>query len=266
MSSGHSLLERYRPGRSLLHRLDPRPKLMASLALIVAITVTPPQAWPVFAFLGALIVLAILISQVPIVPLLKGMLLIAPFVLVAAPTIFTHPGEALFQCDIFVWTLTGTREGLALFLSVLVKAAMSVTVAGLLATTTPFQDIAAALRFLRVPSLLVAIVSSSYRYLFVLVEEAGRLNRARTARSAAISGKTGGTTLWRAKVLGGMVGSLFLRTYERSERIYWAMTARGFDGDVRTLPQPGLSRATWVLTGSLLLLLLGMEIAARVIW
>lgn len=266
MSVGHSLLERYRPGHSLLHRLDPRPKLVVSLALIVAITATPPDAWPILAFFGTLILAAIIVSRIPIVPLLKSALLLIPFVLVALPTIFTRPGETLFQFGILSWTISGTREGLAFFLSVLIKAVMSITVASILATTTPFQDIAAAIRFLRVPDLLVAIVSSTYRYLFVLVEEAGRINRARLSRNAKASGKSGGTVIWRAKIAGNMIGSLFLRTYERSERIYWAMASRGFDGEVRTLTQPRLSHAAWASTGFFLLLLLGVAIVARIAW
>ena len=55
---------------------------------------------------------------------------------------------------------------------------------------------------------------------------------------------TGGTTRWRARVAGGMAGSLFLRTYERSEGVYQAMLARGFDGEVRAAAAQRLSAAS----------------------
>ena len=90
---------------------------------------------------------------------------------------------------------------------------------------------------------MVAIISFMYRYLGVIGDEAARMNRARAARSADRGGRgAGGSLRWRAGVTGSMVGSLFLRSYERSERIYAAMQARGFDGELRYLAGPPLSR------------------------
>jgi cobalt/nickel transport system permease protein len=113
----------------------------------------------------------------------------------------------------------------------MVKSWLSVQAALLLAYTTPFADLVDALRALRVPAIIVSIISFMYRYLAVLTDEAGRMKRARHARSAAApQGRSGGSLVWRAKVTGAMVGSLFIRAYERSERIYAAMLARGFSG------------------------------------
>lgn len=266
MPPGYSLLERYSPGRGLLHRLDARAKLVLALATIAALAATPPGAWPVFGFIGVLVVVPAVVARVPVSPLLRGLLVALPFMLVALPSLFTRAGAALFEFHIWRWTFIGTNEGLDFFLSVVVKAMLSVTVAGLLAMTTPFHRIAAAMRYLQVPGLLVAIMASTYRYLFVLADEAGRLARARSARSARPSAGHGGTLWWRARVLGGMIGSLFLRTYERGERIYWAMASRGYDGEVRSLPQPRPSPVAWMLTFSVIALLLAVEIAARVVW
>ncbi len=95
------------------------------------------------------------------------------------------------------------------------------------------------------PRLLVAIIGFMYRYLAVLAGEAGRLNRARRSRSAVVAGRGGGSVRWRAGVVGGMVGSLFLRSYERSERVYGAMQARGFDGEFRSMGGRGLTATDW---------------------
>jgi len=104
-----------------------------------------------------------------------------------------------------------------------------------------------------------------WRYLFVLVDEAMRLNRARASRSgeaAGAGGKSGGTFAWRARVTGGMVGNLFVRSFDRSDRIYVSMLSRGYDGEVRSLPQPAAPRWTWlVLAGGLLVLVLITAIA-----
>jgi len=107
------------------------------------------------------------------------------------------------------------------------------------------------MRAVKIPRLLVAIFGLMWRYLFVLADEALRLLRAREARSAESptsppQGKGTpfpwqgrgwglGPLLWRGQVAGGMVGNLFLRSLERGERIYAAMAARGYDGEVRTL-------------------------------
>ena len=89
---------------------------------------------------------------------------------------------------------------------------------------------------LRVPAILTTIIAFLYRYLFVLTDEVFRLLRARESRSAAVAGqRSGGGVMWRARVAGNMAGQLFLRSYERSDRIYNAMLARGYTGHLQTL-------------------------------
>jgi cobalt/nickel transport system permease protein len=89
-----------------------------------------------------------------------------------------------------------------------------------------------------------------WRYLFVLVDEAMRLMRARAARSGAhesSGAKVGGGLAWRARVAGGMAGNLFLRAFERSDRIHVAMLSRGYDGEVRLLPLTAMTGARWAI-------------------
>lgn len=156
-----------------------------------------------------------------------------PFMLIALPLLFTRPGEALGSVDIGVLTLTVTDQGVREVITILLKSWLSVQVALLLAFTTPFPDLIDALRALRLPAIMVSIISFMYRYLAVLTGEASRMNRAKLARSAVGDGPRGGSLRWRAGVTGSMVGSLFLRSYERSERIHAAMLARGFQGQLR---------------------------------
>jgi cobalt/nickel transport system permease protein len=111
---------------------------------------------------------------------------------------------------------------------------------------------------------MVAIISFMYRYLAVLTGEAARMSRARTARSAARPGlRSGGSIGWRASVTGHMVGSLFLRSYERSERIYGAMQARGFDGELRSMPGPPLTRPAVMALAVVLAALVAFQVAAQ---
>jgi cobalt/nickel transport system permease protein len=105
------------------------------------------------------------------------------------------------------------------------------------------------MRAVRLPRLLVAIFGLMWRYLFVLVDEALRLLRARSARSGVSDNseaRPGGRVAWRARVAGGMAGNLFVRSIERSDRIYQAMLSRGYDGEVRSLPLPGLRPSDWL--------------------
>jgi cobalt/nickel transport system permease protein len=239
----HSFLDRYHQGNSLIHRLDPRLKLLATLAFALAATSTPARAWVAFGLLAGLALGAVLATRVPLVEALKRSTIVLPFAgMVAISLPFTRGGEVVWSWQPCGWMLAVTDEGLALFAAVMVKAWLAVTVSGLLVATTPFPDLLKAMRFLRVPAVLTATISFMYRYLFVLVDEAMRLQTARESRSAG----SGGTVLWRARVLGGMIGSLLVRSYERSERIYAAMLSRGFAGEIRSLTQLGWrARDSW---------------------
>lgn len=166
-----------------------------------------------------------------------------PFALAALPLVFTRTGDPLGTIELGPILLTVSGEGLRQFTTIAAKSWLSVQVALLLAFTTPFHDLVDALRELRLPRIMIAIISFMYRYLAVLSDEASRMLRARDARSADPAGRGGGSIRWRASVAGRMVGSLFLRAYERSERVYAAMQARGFEGEFRHLGARELTRA-----------------------
>lgn len=177
-------------------------------------------------------------------------LLAAPFLLAALPLVFTRSGDPLGTLVLGPLTLTISGEGLEQFATIALKSWISVQAALLLAFTTPFHDLVDALRQLRLPRIMVAIISFMYRYLAVLADEATRMSRARASRSAAApDGRPGGSIAWRAKVTGSMVGSLFLRSYERSERIYAAMQARGFEGEFRHLHSRAMRPSEWAVLG-----------------
>jgi cobalt/nickel transport system permease protein len=116
-----------------------------------------------------------------------------------------------------------------IFWNVLVKSCMAITAMILLSATTPFPNLLHALERLRVPRIFVMLASFAYRYLFVLVDEAERMERARDSRCYT------GRWLWHAGVVGQTIGMLFLRSYERAERVYAAMVSRGFTGEALPL-------------------------------
>ena len=238
----YSALDTYHPGDSSIHRLDARVKVAITLLIIVTVVLTPDGTWFAFAVLQVALLLAAIASRVGLGRYTKRSAVALPFALAALTVAFSTPGDELWRWNMLGFPVTITAEGVVRFGSIVVRSLLSVQGAVLLAGTTKFPDILRALRWMRLPGVLVSTAGFLYRYLFVLADEAQRMIRAREARSAAPAGKGGGSVIWRARVAGGMAGSLFIRSYERSERIYDAMVARGYDGEVRALQNPGLRR------------------------
>jgi cobalt/nickel transport system permease protein len=242
VSGNHSVLERFIDAQSPLHALDPRVKLLLLLTVVVALALLPFGQWAALAAFALLIWTAILRAGIGLAETLKRSLVALPFALVAVSLVISRPGTPLFSIALGPIQLTGTAEGLIAFISVLIKSWLSVQAVLLLMAVTHFADVLRALRELRLPAVLVAILGFSYRYLFVMVDEAQRMLRARESRSAAASGRSsGGSIGWRAAVVGRMVGTLFIRAYERSERIYVAMLSRGYQGEPLALTARPLS-------------------------
>ena len=261
-------LDPYQFRRSPVHQLDARVKFVLAIAFILTTAIIPPGAWPVYILLLAVILAVDILSELGMGYILRRSALALPFVLAAIPVIFTISGPALFSLEIGPWTLTATQAGVERLISIGLKSWISVQAAIVLAASTPFPDLMAAMRAVKVPRLLVAVFGLMWRYLFVMADEALRLIRARTARSGHADQpglKPGGSLAWRGKVAGGMAGSLFLRAIERSDRIYMAMVARGYNGDVRTFALPRLRPVDWLILWSILgllfvLLILGILI------
>lgn len=221
------VLEPYLEGSSLLHRLDPRLKLLAVLASIAAITTLTPAAWPALAGVASLALAAACRARLPLRTLLARTGIALPFVAFAGLSLlFVREGTVLWSAQWGPLLLTVTREGLAAFALLLAKAWLAIWLSVLLVATTTLPALLQALWSLRVPPLICTTVALMIRYLFVLVEEAGRLQTARSARSAG----DGRNIAWRVRVLGGMIGSLLIRSIERAERVHAAMVARGYDG------------------------------------
>jgi cobalt/nickel transport system permease protein len=245
---------------SPIHRADPRLKVVAVVATILAIGLLPVGAFAALAVVWLALTGASTLARLGPLRLARGAFIAAPFLLAAVPLIFIRPGDPIAT----IGPLTISGEGLTMFATIAAKSWLSVQAALLLTFTTPFHDLIDALRDLRLPRILVAIISFMYRYLAVLGDEAARMLRARAARSAAsASGASGGSIGWRARVTGQMVGSLFLRSYERSERIYAAMQARGFEGTFRHLGSRAIEPAAWAAFALVMAALVGFSIAAQ---
>ena len=233
------LADHYRSGSSRIHLLDARVKLGAALSFILIVSLLNPLRIGSWFALPLLFFSTLFISSAAGLGTgyaLRRSYLALPFVLGALALPFTVHGTPL--AEVAGWVIS--REGTIRLLGIFAKSWVSVQIAILLSVVTPFPDMLWALRALRVPKPLVSIVSFMYRYLFVLMDEALRLRRARAARCAQGGQRAGRSLLWRGRVAGGLVGNLMLRSFERSERIYNAMLARGFTGELKTFGRPAV--------------------------
>ena len=248
----HSFIDQYSDRDSFIHRLDPRTKFITTLVFILAVALTLPNRWQAFALYLFLIVTLIFVSRVPILYVLKRSLVIMPFVVLIAIFIpFFKEGEVAGSYNIWLWQVSVTYSGLQVLWNILAKAWLSILSLILLTSTTKLANLLKGLEQLRMPGVMVMILSFMYRYIFVLVDEVMRMKQARDSRNF------GGKRLWQIRTIGNMIGTLFIRSYERGERVYGAMLARGFDGKSRTLDRLNFRQADvfFVIGFSLVLVL-----------
>src|SRR5512140_1327886 len=241
--------DRYHHGHSPLHNLDPRIKVIVTIA---------------FGLAWVLLLFANYFSGLGIWFTFKRSFIALPFALAAVTVLFTIPGEPVASFHFLRWNLVVTNAGLLRFISIVTRSWLSVQVAILLVAVTEFPKIIHALNHLRVPAVLTTIISFLYRYLFVLPDEVMRIMRARQSRSAAAAGiKAGGSVMWRARTAGNMAGQLFLRSYERSDRIYNAMLSRGYTGHLYTLNPHEMKSRDYFVTAFAIAVLLFIQIIGR---
>ncbi len=187
-----------------MHRLPSALKLGVALVIIV-VTVLAPIHWRAwFIGVAGLLVLTALLSQLPLFFLFRRLLVLSPFVLGVVLVNACQPA------------------GRAYWLGVVSKSVLCLLTVILVSNTTPFSQILRVLRSIRVPALLITTIALMHRYLFVLMDEAERMRRARASRTFTRGRK------FRWHTLATVVGQLFIRASERAERIYDAMCARGW--------------------------------------
>ena len=250
--------DQYYSVNSFIHRLDPRVKVIITVALIFSNALLPDGSWLAFGITWLVVLFLNELTHLGLGYTFKRSFVVLPFILVAITAIFSPVGEPLAEWDLGFITLIPTDFGVYRFVSIMIRSWLSIQIAILLVSTTQFPSLIHALEHLRVPRVLTTIVAFLYRYLFVLTDETFRLMRAREARSAGLPGqKRGGRLVWRIKVVGSMAGQLFLRSYERSDRIYNAMLSRGYAGYMRTLNPHSMTNLDWLtLFGGLILIVL----------
>lgn len=245
MGAGHGggLSAAYVPGDSPVHRLEPHTKLVAVLAFALVVVATPVGVgWAPVAYAGFLLLLLTVAAVARVRPgrLLRGLVVEVPFVFFAVLLPFVSRGP---RTDVLGLSLS--ESGLAAGGSILAKATLSVLAATLLAATTDARALLRGLERLRLPTVLVQILSFMIRYTDVVGGELRRMRVARESRGFR------GRHLGALKVLGPAAGSLFIRSYERGERVHLAMLSRGYTGRLPGGPVAVVGGRAWATALSL---------------
>jgi cobalt/nickel transport system permease protein len=240
---------------SPVHRLAPEVKVASVLVFVVAVAVTPPEAVPAFVFYAVSALGVVIVSRIPIGFLLLRLAGILPFILFAFFIPFIGTGE---RVDLF-W-LTVSRDGLWAAWNIVAKATIGATASIILVATTEVTGILKGMSALRVPAVVVSIAGFMVRYLELIVDELGRMRMAMTARGHDPR------WLWQVRPIATGAGAMFVRSYERGERVHAAMTSRGFTGEMPILDTTRPGWAVWAKALSIPLAAVVVAALAVVRW
>lgn len=237
MNSFHPFFDQTR--MNFFQRLDPRVKIVTFTTFILVIGLTPPG--DSYKFLAYLLLLGafLALSSIPFKRLVSRLALIVPLLAFIGLSVWLFEKDPQWTRGEILWNLG-------------VKTAFVFVCVLLLVLSTGFYRLVKGLELLKVPSLVISLLTFAYRYSFLLGQEAESMRRAKQSRTFGKRKKTK-----EIQTLMHMVPHLFFRTFERSERIYAAMLSRGFDRKVKTLPLFHMRLEDWIF-GVLFLLSLGL--------
>ena len=247
----HARIDRLSYQDSFVHRLDSRVKLVAAIVFSVFVIWLPATSVSILACYAVGPFAVLVVGKVPIRFALKQILLVSPFVLVLAlSSLFYDKTPAEVAFGPLSWTV---RSGLVRCFAICGKFVITMSVLIGLVATTRFSDLLAGMAKLGVPRLLVVQLGFLWRYIFLLIDRAYDILRARVGRKLRNLGfKT------ELKTAGAMVGTLCLGGLDTAGRINMAMQGRGFTGRLHTLSVMRLKTADWVFIAVFGLYLAGL--------
>ncbi|HEY2222142.1 cobalt ECF transporter T component CbiQ [Actinomycetospora sp.] len=233
MGAGHAHALHH-AGDSVVHRLPAHVKIVVAFVMVLAVVATPRAAFWIFGAHLALLVGIWIVARLPVGAIAVRSLIEAPFVVLSVLLPFAAAGPRTEFLG-----LSLAVDGLLAGWNILVKGTLGVLISVTLAMTTPVRDLLTGLGRLRVPGMVTTIATLMVRYLEVIAAEGRRMRLARVARGHDPR------FLWQIGPTVRGVGTLFLRSYERGERVHLAMLARGYTGAMPLVGETGASRRTW---------------------
>jgi cobalt/nickel transport system permease protein len=220
---------------SPVHRLPPQVKIVASVAVTVVVVATPRENFAAFGAYALLLMVVAAVTKLSPAWLGRRMLLELPFVVLAVVLPFAGTGARVHW-----WGLSLSENGLLGAWNIVAKGTLGVVASLILAGSTSPRDLLLGLQRLRMPTVAVQIATFMLRYLEVITDQARRMRIARLSRGHDPR------FLWQVKAFAASAGTLFIRSFERGERVYLAMISRGYHG---AMPMPSDGRASggqWV--------------------
>jgi cobalt/nickel transport system permease protein len=239
---------------SRVHRLPAQVKIVALFVFVLAVVSTPSSAFWAFALYAALLVGAVVLARLPGATVMRRLAVETPFLVFALLLPFVATGPR-----VDVLGLSVSESGVLGSWNVLAKGTLGVLAAIVLSASTAPRELLAGLERLRLPSTLVAIFSFMVRYLSVVSGDLQRMRIARESRGY-MGGRAG-----HLKAVAAGAGALFVRSFERGERVHLAMQARGYTGTMPVLSRTGATRAQWLEGLALSLAAVVIAILARML-
>lgn len=239
MGAGHAH-DFYRPGDTPLHRLPPQCKLVAVVLFVFAVVATPRERFWAFGVYALLLAAVAVVGRVPAGFVLRRVVVEVPFVVFAVALPFLAGGEKTEFLG-----LTVSHNGLLGAWNILAKGTLGVVASILLAATTQLRDLLLGMERLRMPQLLVQIMQFMLRYSGVITGEMGRMKVARESRGFQAR------DVRQLPVVAKSAGALFIRSYERGERVHLAMLSRGYTGTMPVIVDVRASAAQWGVAAAL---------------
>ena len=229
---GHAL---YLPGTSPLHLARPQCKLVAAVLFVLAVVDTPREAFWAFGVYAVALVALARVAGLPLPTLARRLVIELPFLLFALFLPLVGQGERVEVLGVPLAT-----EGLWAAWNIVAKGTIGVATSVLLAATTPVPELLRGLERLRLPKALTTIAGFMIRYADVIADEVRRMRIARISRGHDPR------WIWQARAVAASAGTLFIRSYERGERVYLAMVSRGYSGSMPVLHDLGATRGQWL--------------------
>jgi cobalt/nickel transport system permease protein len=225
----------YLPGSSPLHRARPQCKLAASLLFVLAVVATPREAIWAYGLYAVLVAGVAMLGRVPLPFLARRLVIELPFLLFAVFLPLVGQGERVELLG-----LSLAREGLWAAWNIVVKGTLGVAASVVVAATTPVPELLRGLERLRLPRAFTTIAGFMVRYADVIADEVRRMRIARISRGHDPR------WIWQARAVAASAGTLFIRSYERGERVYLAMVSRGYAGSMPVLQELAATRRQWL--------------------
>jgi len=238
--------ERFTGTKGILQEINPSVKLLSLVALILS-AIAAKTIYPLLILFVVVIILCIF-SKIPLGYFLKRATLFIPVfaALIASPLLFMTPGTVLAQIMIGPVLIQPTIEGFLKATVFTFRIWICVATLNLLVLTTRFSQIIHSMDRLRFPKLFVTMIAITYRFIFLFIDEAYRMILAKESRTAARESR-----IRNLRSLANMFATLFVRAYEKGERVYLAMLARGFTPETRMRNELKIKTGDWLfLTAS----------------